>query len=95
MNPSIYLSDIQNDGTYIWETSKTVLSFSDWAGYSIVDPNLNCVRTGTNVAGNRHWRIEDCSALLQAVCQPKSKKKPRKSHVEEWSGLLILVLYLA
>ena len=66
---------MDDDGSYSWNYSRTVPSFTDWLpDFSIVDSTLNCVRTTRFLIQNRRWKIEDCSLSLLAICQPIGEK---------------------
>jgi hypothetical protein len=63
-------SDIQQEGTFVWETSKTVLTAATFTNWSPGQPdnwqgNENCV----HIWYNSMWNDANCEAALRALCE--------------------------
>jgi hypothetical protein len=61
-------SDIQKEGTFVWETSKTVMTFSKWSsGQPDNSGNIeNCVHFWLN---SNVWNDLGCDAAVAAMCE--------------------------
>ena len=75
VNFKLFVSDMDEDGSYSWDFSRTISSYNDWApDYPMVNSNLNCVRTPMGLSDNRRWKNEYCTSYFPAICQPIGKK---------------------
>ncbi len=61
-------SDIEKEGTFVWETSKTVMAFSKWSSGQPDNwqGNENCVHFWQNV---NEWNDESCNDAMAAMCE--------------------------
>ena len=59
------LTDIANEGQYVWESDNSIASDIDWAeGFPLARDGEDCVRRCSD-----GWCDRKCSAQLYIVCQ--------------------------
>jgi hypothetical protein len=60
-------SDIEKEGTFVWETSKTEVTFTSWSSGQPDDAGNveNCVHIFSVTA----WNDLDCNFALSAMCE--------------------------
>ena len=61
------LTDIANEGQFVWETDNSPVSDFDWEeGYPKGREYYDCVKSGTT-----GWRDRKCSVYYSIVCQKR------------------------
>ncbi|XP_063415839.1 perlucin-like [Mytilus trossulus] len=62
-------TDIQNEGFWIWSSSKTNVTFFDWMPYEPTNYGgvEHCLEI--NYQSSRQWNDDDCSTINRFICE--------------------------